>query len=133
MQIVMLIGAMILGTLLYFRLRFSLSSARNGRKWDRRAGLRASHPFHAVSILPDQEGCSAVESIKQRRFLSDEAPGLPLWDCGALDCGCKYIHHADRRADARDRRSQSVELSADSDFRDRRTPIGRRLGDRVAA
>jgi hypothetical protein len=136
MQIAILIVAMMLGTMAYFRLRTTRSAMRHGRKWDRRAGLAASHPFHAVSIMPDQQGCAAVESIKLRRFLSDEAPGLPLWDCGASDCGCKYVHHADRRAGARDRRAQLIDAPELAEFwsdRNRRNLIGRRLADRVVA
>jgi len=135
MQIALLISAMIVGTLVFFRLRLSNASARNRRKWDGVAGLGASNPFHAVSILPDQQSCVAVDSLRQQRFLSDEAPSLPLLDCSAENCGCRYIHHADRRSGARDRRSGLAAQSADSELwgqSDRRLTTGRRLQDQLA-
>jgi hypothetical protein len=39
------------------------------------------------------------------RFLSSAAPRLPLPECDALDCKCRFMHHADRRSGA-DRRGQ---------------------------
>ncbi|MEZ5571741.1 MAG: hypothetical protein R3E64_06925 [Halioglobus sp.] len=103
---------------------------------DRRAGFGASNPFHAVSILPDQRACLAVESIRLQRFLSEEAPGLPLLNCGAQECGCKYIHHGDRRGGARDRRLALTDDTDESEFwsqRERRVAVGRRYQDQQIA
>jgi hypothetical protein len=137
MQIAILIAAMIVGILAFRRLLFPIrGTTQIDRERDRRTGFGASDPFHAVSILPAEAGCSAAESIKVQRFLSEDAPGLPLADCSAVDCRCKYVHYADRRSGARDRRLGSIANSAELEFwslRSRRVALGRRQGDLQAA
>jgi len=64
-----------------------------------------STPYHAVSIQPGSEACRAARELKGRRFLSSEAPTLPLADCTLVDCQCHFVHHADRLA-PRERRSE---------------------------
>ncbi len=136
MQSAILITAMILGTFVFFRLRLASPTSRNARRRNRRTGFGVPDPFHAVSIEPAEEGCPAVESLKLQRFLSEEAPGLPLADCGAVDCACKYVHHADRRSGARNRRLGAIEQSEQAAFwtvRNRRVVRGRRHEDRQVA
>src|SRR5580698_6811569 len=53
--------------------------------------------WHAVAIVPGATHCGAAEAAKGRRFLSTEAPILPLRKCDAAACNCKYRHHEDRR------------------------------------
>jgi hypothetical protein len=60
--------------------------------------------FHAVSIRSSEDGCSAAYAMRGQRFLDGAAPRLPLADCDAGQCNCRYVHHADRR-DGADRRS----------------------------
>ena len=63
-----------------------------------------STPYHAVSIKLTGNACNAAKAMAGRRFLSGAAPRLPLPDCTMLECNCRFVHHADRRAG--DRRSQ---------------------------
>lgn len=63
-----------------------------------------STAFHAVSIKYSENACDAAKAMTGRRFLATAAPRLPLPECGALECRCKFAHHEDRRA-GRDRRS----------------------------
>ncbi len=59
---------------------------------------RASgNTVHAVSIRAGLLPCDAVRQLGDHRFLSDEAPPLPLSDCDSERCECRYRHHADRR------------------------------------
>ena len=63
----------------------------------RRGAPEASlEPYHAVSIVPGGRQCSACLHVEGLRFLSGDAPPLPLPGCDAA-CGCVYRHHADRR------------------------------------
>ncbi|MGH8249479.1 MAG: hypothetical protein ACREVI_02080 [Steroidobacteraceae bacterium] len=63
--------------------------------------------WHAVSVKPCGTACNAAVSGKNRRWLSREAPMLPLPGCTQPDtCRCTYQHHDDRRA--RSRRSDDV-------------------------
>jgi hypothetical protein len=136
MQNAILIAALILGTSVYLMLRPTGTPPRYGKNRDRRAGFGAPDPFHAVSIHSVTEGCPAVESLRLQRFLSEEAPSLPLADCGAQGCRCKYIHHSDRRSGARNRRFGGVEKSEEAEFwslRNRRVVLGRRHRDRQVA
>jgi hypothetical protein len=58
--------------------------------------------WHAVAIRPKGDSCEAVQACRSERFLSAEAPRLPLSQCTASDtCTCVYKHHVDRRANPR--------------------------------
>ncbi|HEY2781346.1 MAG TPA: hypothetical protein VGI90_11250 [Steroidobacteraceae bacterium] len=63
---------------------------------------RAPSQWHAVGIRPKGAGCDAVQACRAARYLSSDAPRLPLRECTASDtCSCVYKHHADRRAQPR--------------------------------
>lgn len=61
------------------------------------------NPYPAVSIRC-ANGCGAAQQLKGQRFLGSEAPPLPLADCDAPRCQCRYHHHVDRRTGNLDRR-----------------------------
>jgi len=137
MQIAILIAAIVLGIWIVRRLLFSArGTSQINHERERRTGFGASQPFHAVSILPEEAGCPAAASIKAQRFLSENAPRLPLADCSAVNCRCKYLHYADRRSGARDRRIGLIAKSDEVEFwslRSRRVAVGRRQGDLQAS
>jgi hypothetical protein len=60
--------------------------------------------YHAVSIKYDANACEAAQKMSGRRFLASEAPRLPLPECDAAECNCRFAHHEDRRSST-DRRS----------------------------
>lgn len=60
--------------------------------------------FHAVSLQYSSNACDAAKAMTGRRFLSSAAPRLPLPECDALECRCRFAHHSDRRT-GKDRRS----------------------------
>jgi hypothetical protein len=63
---------------------------------------RAPSHWHAVCIKTKGIACEAVQAYRATRFLSSDAPRLPLPECTAPDtCCCMYRHHADRRAQPR--------------------------------
>jgi hypothetical protein len=65
-------------------------SGKDTRDSDRR--------WHAVSVKPGVGACNAAVSGRNRRWLSREAPLLPLPGCTRPDtCQCTYNHHDDRR------------------------------------
>ena len=64
--------------------------------------LRGSKHCHAVSVRPGTDACAAAASAEHQRWLSREAPQLPLPGCTGPDsCRCTYQHHEDRRAGGR--------------------------------
>jgi hypothetical protein len=58
--------------------------------------------WSAVSIVSTSSSCEAARVLKGKRFLSAEAPRLPLPDCtSSAACTCTYAKYADRRAGPR--------------------------------
>src|SRR4029453_8225808 len=59
-------------------------------------------PWHAVSVVAQSGACPAAEELRNKRFLSAEAPSLPLPHCSSPTlCKCVYSHHSDRRTTLR--------------------------------
>lgn len=94
--------AALIGLFVFVRRR----SAQETQRPDTRlpAGATQSSRFHAVSIKFSPKACQAAREMEGRRFLSSAAPRLPLPDCDALECNCRFTHHEDRRT-GRDRRN----------------------------
>jgi len=62
----------------------------------------AKSSWRAVRILPGADACAAVQDICKKRYLTQDAPRLPLRECDRQDkCQCKYQHLADRRGEPR--------------------------------
>jgi hypothetical protein len=65
------------------------------------------HSWHAVEIVASKTACAAAQALKGKRFLSADAPLLPLHDCALTgSCHCVYRKHADRRDSSTVRRSE---------------------------
>lgn len=87
-----------------------------------------SNIFHGISIEPGPKACEAVRQIAGRRFLSEEAPRLPLDECPCMqDCRCVYRHYPDRRTDVR--RDADMGLPYRQVPGDKRAGAGRRITD----
>jgi hypothetical protein len=85
--------------------------------------------WHAVSVKPGQGACNAAISGKNRRWLSREAPLLPLPGCTRPDtCTCTYNHHDDRRAGSRRAQDLDVFSRAPRVGNERRSRKSRRTG-----
>jgi len=84
--------------------RWSLRALFHFKAKIRHQPVRKHHignPYHAVSIAPGVGACDAVLALGDKRFLSREAPRLPLPGCGTANCACRYQHHEDRRRSPR--------------------------------
>lgn len=88
------------------------------------------NPYRGVSIRFSSNACDAVKRLADRCFLAKEAPPLPLPECRATHCKCRYVYHADRRS-GEDRRS-GLEPPLAMAGPNRRVGIGRRSSDKVA-
>lgn len=84
------------------------------------------NPFHAVSIRHGSDACETVASLGNKRFLSVEAPGIPMPECDQPRCNCRYQHYRDRRNRDSSRRSIS---QAHYHGQERRRIMGRRGDD----
>jgi hypothetical protein len=69
-----------------------------------------SKKYHCVEVRKGSHACKAVQDLGNSRFLSDEAPSLPVLGCTAKQCTCRFIHHDDRRDD--DRRNPYGQLTS---------------------
>jgi hypothetical protein len=74
--------------------------SRNDSKQPGRAASATRNPWHAVGIVPGHGACMAAQTCKGKRFLSKEAPRLPLTEC-VMRCECRYRHFEDRRGQPR--------------------------------
>jgi hypothetical protein len=68
---------------------------------------RVTNPFHAVSIKAGPTCEKTALQYGRTRYLSREAPTLPLPTCNPKGCTCRYLHHDDRRG-GQDRRERDV-------------------------
>lgn len=90
---------------------------------------KPSSRWSAVSIVCTSASCAAAQALKGRRYLSTEAPRLPLKDCASPGtCPCVYRKYADRRAGPR-REAESSGLRRSSPNPERRRARGRRSTD----
>jgi hypothetical protein len=88
-----------------------------------------STPWHAVSIVCGQWACERAKVARSQRYLSREAPRLPLAECSAKEfCTCRYKHHPDRRGTPR-RKDEMVGLRRPPISSERRGARGRREDD----
>lgn len=59
----------------------------------------AEKSYHCVEVCAGTPACESVRQLGHTRFLSDEAPVLPVHGCSVPHCTCGYVHHDDRRED----------------------------------
>jgi len=83
-----------------------------------------SNPWKAIAIVAGENCCEAARRCSGRRFLIPQVPRLPLMDCGAPRCDCKYRHYDDRRA--KPRRSSELGGFPKPVQTDRRVTVSRR-------
>lgn len=110
------------------------NAARTGKRRSRydRPDNKVRH-YKAVSIRPASDSCQAAVSLEGYRFLTNHAPRLPIPECDAIQCHCRYEHHEDRRRNEGDRRfniggKSGVPANVGRDRRIRHGP-GRRQSD----
>lgn len=90
--------------------------------------VRVVNPYHAVRIAHLSTCCTKVAEIDGRLFLAAEAPKIPMPECDAAKCRCRYVHYEDRRG-AENRREPADGPHHYFAMRDRRLGQGRRAND----
>lgn len=95
-----------------------------------RTSTQGETPHHAVSIECGLDACPSVQSIANNYFLAKDAPHLPLQECSAESCQCRYAHHKGRRHSLRRNQSAlSTESYSSKGKVERREQRGRRATD----
>lgn len=79
-----------------------LSKKRSGKSTAQSSFVAKSiiSPYHCVEVNMSYDACEEVLKLHGKRFLSAEAPMLPVPGCDQ-NCSCKFKHHNDRRIDDR--------------------------------
>ena len=85
---------------------------------------KAVQRFHAVTIATGLRACAAARQLRDQRFLSRDAPPLPLKDCSCSNCECRYEHYDDRRKMGR--RARDLGVSIDGYTEDEKRVTGKR-------
>ena len=88
--------ALLIALFVFVRKRATSEAARDAPRpaYTKPADTR----FHAVSLRFAGGACDAARAMEGRRFLAGAAPRLPLPECDAPECKCRFKHHSDRRA-----------------------------------
>ena len=94
-----------------------------------RKSQTAGNRWHAITIVGTTAACAAAEACHGKRFLSSEAPRLPLAECDAKRCECRYRHYADRRGSPRRRDEKPGAAATRGVSANRRDTPGRRATD----
>ena len=87
--------------------------------------------YRAVSIRPGEGSCEAARQFGNMRFLCAKAPRLPVPECTAAVCNCRYVHFSDRRSGQDRRRTYDWTRERDLGVVNRRAGGGRRSTDSV--
>ena len=84
------------------RLKVNQIQRQNTRAGSAIEHVHVTNPWHAVGISTGVSCCKAAVFLRQTRFLSRQAPPLPLQGCTqGKSCQCKYKHYSDRRSGPR--------------------------------
>ena len=91
---------------------------------------KVASDYRAVSIVARLGACQAAQELREERFLSHDAPMLPLNDCGdPANCRCRYQHWEDRRQDSRRMADDGIATMAYYGEEKREGRRGRRADD----
>jgi len=115
--------------------RFPGFGARKSPKDRTPRGSRAKpaqQAFHGVSIATGWPSCEAARELEGQRFLSGEAPTLPLPGCDQGTCACAYQRHDDRRDGPRRDAELGVHGLGLRPKKERRDRVDRRAGKGAA-
>jgi hypothetical protein len=86
--------------------------------------------WHAVIVVVQTASCAAAALCRNTRYLSNEAPRLPLSKCSSPDqCPCTFRHFDDRRTGAR--RAADLGARGDHPKSEKRKIRGRRARDQT--
>ncbi len=100
------------------------------RVFARRANKTRVSPFHAVEIRCTKYACPAAQDTRGKRYLSAEAPRLPLDQCDRSNqCQCHYQHYEDRRRNSRRGAESGLPTQSDTERVEQRKAKGRRAAD----
>jgi hypothetical protein len=114
------------------RIEVSRLVSRLKPKLTRVSARRVNLPnhWHAVCVQAKPLSCPQAHELHKKRFLSKEAPSLPLEGCdNRANCPCTYKHYEDRRGKPRRKGQASFSSTQKIATTERRNSKGRRSDD----
>ena len=129
MKLIIGVAALLIAVVIFLKMRSRAPITHELKFPDPAATARLKGDFHAVSIRPGVFACEAARGLEGQRFLAGSAPRIPLPDCDASDCTCRFAHHKDRR-DGDERRTpypSSIGLSPGAIGEEQRNEEDRRI------
>jgi hypothetical protein len=91
---------------------------------------KGASKWHAVTVVLHSTSCAAATLCRNARYLSHEAPRLPLPQCtDRPGCRCTYRHFEDRRVSTRRTEDLRNGVKPDAPRENRRGSRGRRARD----
>ena len=124
-EIAVLCALLAAGTFFVFKPMLSTGGSRSPAA-TRRSVSAAQQSYRAASLACDALACQAAKDMRGEKFLTGEAPHLPLRDCDRGQCNCHLAFHNDRRSSNKERRNLQPQSDTDGD---RRMSNGRRRTD----
>ncbi len=92
---------------------------------------KPSTKWHAVTVVLRETSCAAAALCRNSKFLSGQAPKLPLPACPHPEaCQCTYRHFEDRRCGPRRNAEVNPSLGDTKPDTNRRKQGGRRARDK---
>ncbi len=110
----------------------SLTGERSAQTTKKSKRTDENNNYRGVEVIGNGDGCcEAAQTIKGKRFLSDDVPLLPLDGCDASDCKCSYKRFDDRRTDIRRGSDVAFDIASELCEQDNRSgeSSGRRSDD----
>lgn len=90
--------------------------------------------YRAVSIECDKTACEAAKRMVGKRGFPTQIPQLPVSQCDAESCSCRYRNHDDRRSPL-DRRAEIMYVTTvnwvEDSVKERRTANDRRAENKI--
>lgn len=124
---------LMIGVLFVLCILIFLLLARRG-KANRVVMARGDRPrsYRAVAIRAAAIHCSAAKAVYGKRFLTTEAPSIPLPSCDCSTCACIYVHFVDRRRAHQRRDLYMYRAYLEGERKqERRNRAGRRTADQL--
>lgn len=94
-----IIAAVVLTLLWFFLLKGKKTAGE--RMLKEHPAVSEHGKYHCVSVHFGPGACQAVMKLEGKRLLSAEASTLPLINCDAEKCECRFHHHEERRVEDR--------------------------------
>lgn len=105
MKITLLLAAVIAFAYYWYTKNIQIHALKKRRvkksKPKSRKAIISKPAFRSVVIETGMNACQSAQDLNNQSILMAEASALPLGNCDAEKCNCRYLRYDDRRRDKR--------------------------------